>query len=216
MENRCAKLNHNRREVASVAHEIVVIDPNNGDEKIAHCVAEPCGPVRQKRLEGWNLRWRQFQNQHSNKYSEHAVGERAQSLRGRPMEHSFTVPCALPRPASRCPRKKSRTSNAFETFPPKLAWMTDQWVRRHGRFGSSKFLNSFIRQMTRLFHRVRSTFGRHRRITAVGQLRSPGRHTRPTLSRRFRCSGSQRVPLLTVMNGNGGADAVINGGPKTV
>ena len=29
----------------------------------------------------------------------------------------------------------------------------------------------------------------------------------PTLSRRFRSSGSQRVPLLAVMNASGGADA---------
>jgi hypothetical protein len=38
----------------------------------------------------------------------------------------------------------------------------------------------------------------------------------PTLSRRFQVRGSQRGPLLMIMNVDGGADAVINGGSKTV
>ena len=45
---------------------------------------------------------------------------------------------------------------------------------------------------------------------------SPGRHPAPTLCRRFQGSGSQRVPLLAIMNANGGVDAVINGGLNTV
>jgi hypothetical protein len=52
---------------------------------------------------------------------------------------------------------------------------------------------------------------------ADGQLVGPKDGTpAPTLSRRFQSSGSQRVPLLTIMSGNGGADAVINGGLNTV
>ncbi|MGC1924517.1 MAG: hypothetical protein WA706_11950, partial [Pseudolabrys sp.] len=43
-----------------------------------------------------------------------------------------------------------------------------------------------------------------------------GRHTRPGFEPKVSGSGSQRVPLLTIMNGNGGVDAVINGGSKTV
>jgi hypothetical protein len=53
----------------------------------------------------------------------------------------------------------------------------------------------------------------HRRIAADGQLRlwaAP----RPDLELKVSGSGSQRVPLLTIMNANGGADAVINGGLK--
>ena len=54
----------------------------------------------------------------------------------------------------------------------------------------------------------------HRRVAADGQLCLGGTPA-PTLSRRFK-PGSQRVPLLMIMNVNGGADAVINGGSKTV
>ena len=43
-----------------------------------------------------------------------------------------------------------------------------------------------------------------------------GRHTRPDFEPKVSGSGSQRVPLLTIMSGNGGADAVINGGLNTV
>jgi hypothetical protein len=43
-----------------------------------------------------------------------------------------------------------------------------------------------------------------------------GRHPRPDFEPKVSGSGSQRVPLLTIMNVNGGADAVINGGSKTV
>src|SRR5262245_50971988 len=66
--------------------------------KKAHCEVEACRQERQERLECWNLRWTQFRNQHSDEDSEHAIGERAQSLRGSPMEHNLTVPC-IARPA---------------------------------------------------------------------------------------------------------------------
>ena len=74
-------------------------------------------------------------------------------------------------------------------------------------FWASKFLNNFIRPMTRLFYRAHPPFGRHRRNAAVGQSRSLGRHTRPDFAPKVQMSGSQRVPLLTGMNANGGADA---------
>jgi hypothetical protein len=30
----------------------MVIDPNDGDEEVAHCVTQPCRPELQERLEG--------------------------------------------------------------------------------------------------------------------------------------------------------------------
>src|SRR2546422_9873799 len=92
----------------------MVIGPNDGDEKVAHCVVEPCGPEQQKRLKGGELWWTQFQNQHCYKDSEHAIGERAQSLRGCSMEHGRTISCALAANALRNrPREQSRNTNAF-------------------------------------------------------------------------------------------------------
>ena len=38
----------------------------------------------------------------------------------------------------------------------------------------------------------------------------------PRLEPKVSGSGSQRVPLLAIINANGGADAVINGGLNTV
>jgi len=52
-----------------------------------------------------------------------------------------------------------------------------------------------------------------RLLASLGPL---GGTPAPTLSRRFQGSGSQRVLLLMVMNGNGRADAVVNGGLNTV
>ena len=60
-----------------MAHEIMVIDPNNRDEKVTYRVAQPGGPECKERLEGWNLGRAQFQNQHCYKNREHAIGERA-------------------------------------------------------------------------------------------------------------------------------------------
>src|SRR6266513_1810902 len=84
-----------RGRLRGIAHKIMVIGPNDGDEKVAHCVAEPCGPEQQQSLKGGELWWTQFQNQHCDEDSEHAIGERAQSLRGRFMEHGHTISCAL-------------------------------------------------------------------------------------------------------------------------
>ena len=56
----------------------------------------------------------------------------------------------------------------------------------------------------------------HRRIAAGGQLRSLGRHTRPEFEPKVSDAGSQRVPLLTGHERQWRADAVINGGSKTV
>src|SRR5262245_66412279 len=50
----------------------------------------------------------------------------------------------------------------------------------------------------------------HRRIEAVGQFLPWAAHL-PRLEPKVSGSGSQRVPLLTIMNASGGVDAVING-----
>ena len=47
----------------------------------------------------------------------------------------------------------------------------------------------------------------YRRNAAVGQSRSPGRHTRPDFAPKVQMPGCQRVPLWAGMNANGGADA---------
>ena len=81
-------------------------------------------------------------------------------------------------------------------------------VKVHQQLYSTDDFNSF----TGLAHHLDAD----RRIAADGQLRSIGRHTRPDFEPKVAGSGSQRVPLLTIMSGNGGADAVINGGLNTV
>jgi hypothetical protein len=55
-------------------------------------------------------------------------------------------------------------------------------------------------------------------LTTTARLpkRSFWKAPRPDFEPKVSGSGSQRVPLLTIMSGNGGADAVINGGSKTV
>src|SRR5262249_56754133 len=79
-------------------------------------------------------------------------------------------------------------------------------LRSQGVFWPSKFSTTLIDRRldssTRLAHHLDA----HRRIAAGGTVVGPeGGTPAPTLSRRFRGSGSQRVPLLTVMNANGGA-----------
>ena len=69
-----------RRGLGGIAHQVVVIGPDDGDEQIAYSVAEPGRPERQKRLEGRDLRRPQFQNEHGYQNGEHTVGERAQPL----------------------------------------------------------------------------------------------------------------------------------------
>src|SRR6516162_5711661 len=71
-----------RRGLGGIAHEMVVIGPNEGDKQIAHRIADPCRPERQQRFEGRKLRGMQIQNEHSYENGEHTVGERAQPLRG--------------------------------------------------------------------------------------------------------------------------------------
>ena len=95
-------------------------------------------------------------------------------------------------------RRFSRSALAFPGSPSFLD---------HCLFWASKFLNNFIRPIIRLFYGTHPPFGRHRRNAAVGQSRSLGRHTRPDFAPKVQMSGSQRVPLLTGMNANGGADA---------
>jgi hypothetical protein len=63
---------------------------------------------------------------------------------------------------------------------------------------------------------MRYHLGAHRRVATDGQSAPLGGNPRPGLEPKASGSGSQRVPLLTIMNANGGADAVINGGLNTV
>src|SRR5262249_1759874 len=81
-------------------------------------------------------------------------------------------------------------------------------LRSQGVFWPSKFSTTLIDRRldssTRLAHHLDA----HRRVGAGGKVVGPeGGTPAPTLSRRFRGSGSQRVPLSTVMNANGEADA---------
>ena len=50
----------------------------------------------------------------------------------------------------------------------------------------------------------------------MASMSVPRAASRPDFEPKVSGSGSQRVPLLTIMNDNGGADAVINGGENTV
>ena len=68
------------RGLVRIAQEIMVIGPDDGDEQIAHGVAQPCGPEQQKRLEGGKLGRMQIQDQHGDENGKYAVGKRAQSL----------------------------------------------------------------------------------------------------------------------------------------
>src|SRR5262249_10157727 len=76
-------------------------------------------------------------------------------------------------------------------------------------FLAVKVLNNFNRPMTRLFYKPPPPFGPQRKDCGWGPpvVGPEGGTPAPTLSRRFRGSGSQRVLLSTVMNANGGADA---------
>jgi hypothetical protein len=62
-----------RVRLRGVAHEIMVIGPDNGNKQIAHGVAEPRGPKQQERLESGRLRGTQFQNQDGDEDSEYAI-----------------------------------------------------------------------------------------------------------------------------------------------
>src|SRR6516165_3126219 len=59
---------------------MVVIGPHYRDEEVAHRVAEPSRPERQKRAEGREFRGPQFQHQHSYENGEHPVRESVQPL----------------------------------------------------------------------------------------------------------------------------------------
>src|SRR5262249_18015706 len=81
----------------------------------------------------------------------------------------------------------------------------------------SKFVNNFIRPTTRLFYAARPPFERQPKdCSCMASLSVPGEAPRPDFEPKVSGSGSQRVPLLTIMSDNGGADAVINGGENTV
>src|SRR6516162_11774165 len=48
------------RGLGGIAHEMMVIGPNEGDKQIAHRITEPCWPERQQRFEGRKLRGTQI------------------------------------------------------------------------------------------------------------------------------------------------------------
>jgi hypothetical protein len=74
-------------------HKMMVIGPNNSDEKVAHRVAQPCRPEQQECFERGQLRGAQLQNQHRDEHSEDAVRERAQALRsGSGVKHGRPFP----------------------------------------------------------------------------------------------------------------------------
>src|SRR5262249_27694709 len=81
----------------------------------------------------------------------------------------------------------------------------------------SKFVNNFIRPMTRLFYAARSPFERQPKdCSCMASLSVPREAPRPDFEPKVSGSGSQRVPLLTIMSDNGGAHAVLNTGEGTL
>ena len=74
-------------------------------------------------------------------------------------------------------------------------------------FWASKFLNNFFRPMTQLFYRAHPPFGRLPKECGCWPVAVPRAAHPPRLAPKVQMSGSQRVPLLTGMNANGGADA---------
>jgi hypothetical protein len=74
-------------------------------------------------------------------------------------------------------------------------------------FWASKFLNNFFQPMTRLFYRAHPPFGRLPKECGCWPVAVPRAAHPPRLAPKVQMSGSQRVPLLTGMNANGGADA---------
>src|SRR5262249_35206779 len=85
-------------------------------------------------------------------------------------------------------------------------------------FLAVKVPTNFNRPMPRLFYKARPPFGPPPKDCGWWPpVVSPeGGTPAPTLSRRFGASGSQRVPLSTVMNANGGGEGVINGRLKNL
>jgi hypothetical protein len=74
-------------------------------------------------------------------------------------------------------------------------------------FWALKFLNNFIRPMTRLFCRAHSPFGRLPKECGCWPVAVPRAAHPPRLCAEGSVSGSQRVPPWAGMNANGGADA---------
>jgi len=88
---------------------------------------------------------------------------------------------------------------------------------RAANLAPPKFINNFIRPMTRLFYLARPPFERQPKdCGCLASLSVPRVAPRPDFEPKVSGSGSQRVPLLTFMSDNGGADAVMNGGENTV
>src|SRR5262245_45595021 len=76
-----------RARLGRIAHEVVMVHPNNGDEQIADRIAEPARPECQQRLEGRMLRRPQLQNQYRNEDGEDAVRKCVETLWRRLTEH---------------------------------------------------------------------------------------------------------------------------------
>src|SRR6516164_6892816 len=68
------------RRLGGIAHEVVMIGPHDGDEQIAHRVAQPHRPERHQCSKGRKLRGAQIQDEHGYENGEHSVGERVQAL----------------------------------------------------------------------------------------------------------------------------------------
>src|SRR5258708_10623340 len=111
------KPHETRSGLRGVAHEMVVIGPNDGDEKITDRITEPCRPEGQERFKGGELRRAQLQNQHRYEDSEHAVGERAQTFRGPSHVWHGRPPPSTVRPTSprRHPCEASCRSSTVDT-----------------------------------------------------------------------------------------------------
>src|SRR5262249_45520558 len=73
-----------------------------------------------------------------------------------------------------------------------------------------------MRPMTRLFYAARPPFERQPKdCSCMASLSVPRAASRPDFEPKVSGSGSQRVPLLTIMSDNGGGRAVLKGGENT-
>ena len=63
-----------------------MICPHDGDEEVAHRIAQPHRPERHQCSKGRNLRGAQIQDEHRYENGEHPVGER-----GQPLSRSFRL-----------------------------------------------------------------------------------------------------------------------------
>ena len=108
-------------------------------------------------------------------------------------------------------------SDSSRPLSPNSRRYFDEGYQSGSSLARSKFINNFIRPMTRLFCLARPPFERQPKdCGCLASLSVPRVAPRPDFEPKVSGSGSQRVPLLTVMKVDGGADAVMNGGENTV